>query len=112
VRDSLSDLDLVYSAGLYDYLPDLVALRLTRLLYGRLRPGGRLLMGNLIETPDSTWMLNYVLGWPLLYRTDESMLRLGERLSPAPARLGITRDMTGHCVFLDVSRSSAQLACA
>jgi extracellular factor (EF) 3-hydroxypalmitic acid methyl ester biosynthesis protein len=108
VRSTLGNLDLVYSAGLYDYLPDLVAMRLTRLLYGQLRPGGRLLMGNLTETPDSTWMLDYVLGWPLLYRTDESMLRLAHRITPTPETVGITRDGSGRCIFLDVTRSARE----
>ena len=107
VCDALGDLDLVYSAGLYDYLPELVALRLTRQLYERLRPGGRMLMGNLVETPNSTWMMEYALGWTLLYRTDESMLRLGHRLTPQPERIGITRDATGRCIFLDVKRPRA-----
>jgi extracellular factor (EF) 3-hydroxypalmitic acid methyl ester biosynthesis protein len=105
VRDGLGDLDLVYSAGLYDYLPDLVAQRLTSVLYSRLRPGGRLLLGNMVETPDTTWILHFVLGWPLLYRSDEAMLRLAQRLSPVPASVGITRDSTERCIFLDVTKS-------
>ncbi len=58
---TLANLDLIYSAGLYDYLPDPVAQRLTRLLHSRTRPGGRLLIGNLTETPDTTWIMDYVL---------------------------------------------------
>jgi hypothetical protein len=104
VRDSLDRLDLVYSAGLYDYLPDLVALRLTRLLYSRLRHGGRMLLANLREVPDSTWMMEYVVGWTLLYRTDKDMLHFAERLTPTPARVGITQDATGQCMFLDVTK--------
>lgn len=100
----LADLDLVYSAGLYDYLPDPVAARLTQILYGRLRHGGRLLLGNLVEAPDTTWLMDYVLGWSLHYRDEGAMLRLSTVLSPAPARAGITRDATGHCLFLDVTR--------
>jgi SAM-dependent methyltransferase len=100
VHEVLSDLDLVYSAGLYDYLPDLVAIRLTRRLYSRLRPGGRLLLGNLIETPDR-WLME-VLGWILRYRTDETMLRLADGLEPTPASVGLARDATQRCVFLDV----------
>jgi hypothetical protein len=107
VRDSLANLDLVYSAGLYDYLPDLVAQRLTGVLYSRLRQGGRLLLGNMVEEPDTSWVLHFVLGWPLLYRTDESMLRIAQRLSPAPASVGITRDSTERCIFLDVTKSQA-----
>ncbi len=105
VRDIvLANLDLVYSAGLYDYLPEPVAVRLTELVYGRLRPGGRLLLGNLVETPDTTWLMEYVLGWYLQYRTDASMRTLAQSLTPAPARVDITRDRTGRCLFLDVAK--------
>ena len=32
-------------------------------------------MGNLSEAPDTTWMMDFVMGWELQYRTDESMLK-------------------------------------
>ena len=48
--------------------------------------------------------MDYVWGWPLLYRTDASMLRLAEGLTPEPCRVEITRDATGRCLFLDVTR--------
>jgi extracellular factor (EF) 3-hydroxypalmitic acid methyl ester biosynthesis protein len=99
---TLAGLDLIYSAGLYDYLPDPVAKRLTRLLYSRTRPGGRLLLGNLTEAPDSTWIMDYVLGWHLLYRTPEAMLRLVEGLTPHPTSVRVVRDTTGLSLFLDV----------
>jgi hypothetical protein len=102
----LADMDLVCTAGLYDYLTDPVAGRLTHLLYSRLRPGGRLLVGNLVETPDTTWIMEYVLGWHLVYRTEADMLRFADGLSPPPARCGITRDQTGRCLFLDVTCAS------
>ncbi len=106
VLDStLAGLDLVYTAGLYDYLPDPMVLRLTQLAYSKQRSGGRLLLGNLVEAPDTTWMMDYVLDWQLRYRTDEIMLRFAADLSPAPASVGITRDATGHCIFLDVRRA-------
>jgi len=59
-------------------------------------------MGNLMETPDSTWIMEYVLGWHLLYRTEDMMLRLADGLSPAPARIGLVRDATECSLFLDV----------
>ena len=71
-----------------------------------LRPGGRLLLGNLVETPDTTWVMEYVLGWPLLYRTDETMLRWPTASGPRP-RARDHRDATGHCIFLDVRRYDA-----
>ncbi len=103
VDQVLANLDLVYCAGLYDYLPEPVASRLTTLVYSRLRPGGRMMMGNLVEGPDLTWMMDFVLDWPLHYRTTETMLALGAGLSPTPAAMGITSDETGHAIFLDVT---------
>jgi extracellular factor (EF) 3-hydroxypalmitic acid methyl ester biosynthesis protein len=107
VQETLADLDLVYSAGLYDYLPDPVATALTNLLYGRLRAGGQLLVGNLVETPDSTWVLDYVLDWRLIYRTEETMLRLAKDLAPAPAALNVVPDKTGRCLFLAATRPTS-----
>jgi extracellular factor (EF) 3-hydroxypalmitic acid methyl ester biosynthesis protein len=105
VNETLNGLDLVYSAGLYDYLSQPVAASLTKLLYGRLREGGRLLIGNLVETADSTWVMDYILDWRLLYRTDETLLALANGLDPAPAQSTIVRDATTKCLFLDVTRS-------
>ncbi len=107
VGETLANLDLVYSTGLYDYLPDPVAARLTSLLYSRLRAGGRLLLGNLVETPDTTWLIDYVCGWTLLYRTEDTMLRLATGLTPSPARAKIARDSTGRCLLLDVTRPAS-----
>jgi len=106
LQGTLADVDLIYSAGLYDYLPQPVAASLTRLLYTKLRPSGRLLLGNLKETPDTTWIMDYVLGWHLTYRTEPEMLHLADGLKPAPADVGITRDDTGSCLFLDVTSPS------
>lgn len=41
LADALGHFDLIYSAGLYDYLPDVLARRLKRHLLAMLRSGGR-----------------------------------------------------------------------
>lgn len=102
IERHLSNASLVYCSGLYDYLPDKVAERLTKGLYRLLRPTGRLYLGNLVAAPDTTWMMDYVLDWKLIYRTEEDMLRLGNALTPAPSELSIERDQSGHAIFLSV----------
>ena len=102
VSQTLSNLDLVYSTGLYDYLPDAVAQRLTQRLYGLLRPGGRLLIGNFEETPNTTWIMDYALDWPILYRDEQAMRRLALGLRGNPTHVDVTRDATGRCLFLDL----------
>ena len=107
IQENLSDLDLIYSAGLYDYLPDPIARRLIRRLYSMLKPGGKLFIGNLVECPDSTWMMEFVSAWVLEYRTEESMLELAGPLSPEPLSKRIVRDQTGRCLFLEIVRPEA-----
>jgi hypothetical protein len=107
VASVLKDVDLIYSIGLYDYLPETVARALTTKLYTMLVPGGRLLIANFRECPVSTWLGEYVLSWHLDYRTPETMLGLTTRLSPEPAKKEVILDDTELCMFLDIVRSSA-----
>ena len=65
---TLAGLDLIYRPASTITLPEPVAKRLTRLLYSRTAPGGACSSGISTETPESTWMIEYVLGWHLLYR--------------------------------------------
>ncbi len=78
-------------------------------LYSRIREGGRLLLGNLVETPDSTWIMDYVWGWPLVYRTDETMLR------PGRGPLAVGRARGNHARLprdaASSSTSSSRLRC-
>ena len=70
------DLDLAYAAGLYDYLPDPVAVQLTAKLFAMLRPGGRLLVPNFNPSLRDVGYLEAFMDWWLLYRDDADMMRL------------------------------------
>lgn len=82
-QQTLPACDLVYSAGLYDYLPDAVAVRLTTRLFEALRPGGTLLLANFRpDIPDVGYM-EAMMDWHLIYRDDAEMLDLIEEISVA-----------------------------
>lgn len=100
VSEVLDGVDLVYSAGLMDYLPDRVASALIQRVYGLLKPGGRLLIGNLRREPMTAWLLESVLAWHLEYREEAQMRRLASGLQPRPSDLTVEFDETGHCMFL------------
>ncbi len=72
--------DLIYAAGLLDYLSDRMAARLLEVCSGLLKPGGELVVANF--TPDITdagYMESY-MSWHLIYRDRAAMLRLAMSL--------------------------------
>lgn len=103
-RDVLGNMDFVYSAGLFDYLPRGVAKRLVRRMLAMLRPGGELFIGNLREDPASAFMMEHAVAWHLLYREPEVMLELAAGL-PEVAEARIVLDQTERCMFLHVRKA-------
>jgi hypothetical protein len=69
------EFDLIYAAGLYDYLPDTIARRLTTVLSSRLAPGGGLVIGNFAHCREAGY-LEAIMDWFLVYRTEEELLSL------------------------------------
>lgn len=95
--------DLVYAAGLYDYLADELAQLVTARLFDFLKPGGRLLIGSFTPaTRDAGYMEAY-MGWELVYRDARAMRRFAEPL-PQTSLAGVetVADETGAVVYLDV----------
>jgi SAM-dependent methyltransferase len=75
-RTSLPASDLCYSAGLFDYLPDAAAARLTAKMLASVRPGGTVLIANFLpDIPDVGYMEG-LMDWHLIYRSDRQMLDL------------------------------------
>jgi extracellular factor (EF) 3-hydroxypalmitic acid methyl ester biosynthesis protein len=104
-RDALGTFDLVYAAGLYDYLPDPVACRLTTELFGMLRPGGTLLIANFLPSIDDVGYMETYMDWRLLYRTPPAMSALVSDI--APESIGGVRvfvEEHGAIVFAEVTR--------
>jgi SAM-dependent methyltransferase len=67
-RYNLGKFDLIYAAGLYDYLTSKVAKRLTEIAFSMLKPGGVLLYANVAQDiPDDGYMETF-MDWHLLYR--------------------------------------------
>lgn len=104
-RQDLCHFDLIYSPGLYEVLDDQDARDLTRNLFARLLPGGRLLMGNFLpDVPDIAY-LEGLLDWHPHYRSDACLLDL---LLGIPYNdIGSARVFhdPGNCVaFLEVTR--------
>ena len=75
---SLPQFDFIYSPGLYDYLPEPIAKKLTNSLFQMLNPGGRLLIANYLPDSPSIGYMEAVMDWWLIYRDKEQMKELIE----------------------------------
>jgi extracellular factor (EF) 3-hydroxypalmitic acid methyl ester biosynthesis protein len=68
--------DLIYSTGLYDYLDDRLANRLTQRMFEMLNPGGRLVVANFVPDIGCSAYMEAFLDWKLIYRNADQMLEL------------------------------------
>jgi len=103
---SAGQFDLVYAAGLYDYLNASAAAALTCKLFGMTRPGGTMLIPNFLSSaPDSGYMEAF-MDWHLIYRNHADMRSLADALPPsAVANYEIFDDNDDTITFLLVSRT-------
>ena len=85
LADELGRFDLIYSAGLYDYLPDALARRLTRRLLAMLRPGGRVLIANFVPGGSGRGYMELFMDWTLVLRSEAQMRELAEAAGAAHA---------------------------
>lgn len=70
--------DLVWSAGLFDYLTDALFISLLRRLHPMLVPGGELVVGNFSEDNPNIWAMEFS-EWTLLHRSSETLQSLAQR---------------------------------
>jgi cyclopropane fatty-acyl-phospholipid synthase-like methyltransferase len=90
--------DLIYSAGLFDYLADEVAQRLLLRLHGMLRSNGRLLVANFTPDFHELAYMECFMEWPLICR-DEARLRA---LAPAFCPVATSCSEDGRMAYLDI----------
>ncbi len=74
--------DLIYAAGLYDYLDDNTAARLTQGMFTALKPGGRLLFANFCTGIPDYGFMDAFMDWRLILRDEQEMQGVLAALPP------------------------------
>lgn len=95
--------DLVYSAGLVDYLADPIAKQIFSMLHARLRPGGTLVVGNMADKPGIGWLPEFLLDWTLLYRTGTEMRSFADQLDSASVEVELDRSGYTYLAYIQAS---------
>ncbi|WP_375770935.1 class I SAM-dependent methyltransferase [Archangium gephyra] len=102
------DMDLVYASGLYDYLPQPIAIRLTAQLFSMLRPGGRLLLANYADPHKDSAFKAYMeacMDWWLIYREENEVAAWTSDIPRGQLRRQeLFRDETENLIYLELLR--------
>lgn len=81
-----TDKDIIYSAGLVDYLNPLLARRFVRQLYQLAKPGGCVIIGNVNNSKKGTiWSTEYATDWSMMFRSRADMLAMAADATGADA---------------------------
>ena len=104
-ESELIGIHFVYAAGLFDYLADRTAARLTRVMFNMLAPGGHLLVANFAMTLEDIGFMEAYMRWHLIYRDEAAMRRLASEIPTGRiARTNLFWD-SRHCMlFLELER--------
>ena len=94
--------DLIYSAGLYDYLPDGLARRLTARLLQMLRPSGRLVIANFVPGGSGRGYMELFMDWTLVLRNEAAMRDLS--FAAGAAQVNTFHDPHRNVVYVEVER--------
>ncbi len=102
-RDIYTNADVVYTAGLFDYLSQRASNRLIHKLYTFLKPGGLLIIGNFGQYNPQRFIMEYGSEWFLLHRSEEEIKELAAGL-PEDAGLAVEKEPEGVNLFLNISK--------
>ncbi|MCW5556638.1 MAG: class I SAM-dependent methyltransferase [Verrucomicrobiae bacterium] len=100
-----SGYDLIYCAGLFDYLSNRVCQRLMNIFHEMVAPGGLLVATNVDPSNPARYGMEFILDWHLTYRDSEQMKLLHPTGVPAD-HISTRSDDTGVNIYLEVRNSA------
>jgi extracellular factor (EF) 3-hydroxypalmitic acid methyl ester biosynthesis protein len=95
--------DVVYCAGVFDYMSDRICKRLMNIFYDMLEPGGLLCVTNVDVTNPWQKSLEFLLEWHLIHRDATQARALIPDRAPQDS-VRFTADSTGVNIFIEIRK--------
>ncbi len=95
--------DLIYCAGLFDYLSDRICKRLMNYFYEFLAPAGLLLATNVDSSNPNRHCMAYILEWHLFYRSLKEFASFKPDAAP-DSSISVEADDTNVNIFIKVRK--------
>lgn len=104
-RLDLGSFDCIYSTGLYDYLADSTARRLTANLFDCLRPQGRLVIANFLPAVRDVGYMEMFMDWHLVYRTRSQMMALADDIAQSHvSEIRLVAECNENVVIMEMTK--------
>lgn len=104
-RPDLGKFDVIYSAGMYNYLPDALAWRLTSFLFDLLNSGGTLMASNFLPGNANRAYMESFMDWRIVMRDETQMMQLVSDLTAAQiAERSISTDLGNNIAYLQITK--------
>jgi SAM-dependent methyltransferase len=97
------DYDLAWSAGLFDYLDDKAFCFLLRRLYGSVKSGGGVAIGNFSENNSSRDYMEFG-GWLLRHRSEDQLVELARSCGLPANNIAVEKEPEGVNLFLRIRK--------
>jgi extracellular factor (EF) 3-hydroxypalmitic acid methyl ester biosynthesis protein len=103
VDGSQNHYEVLYCAGLFDYLSDRICRRLIEVFYEHITPGGLLIATNVDIANPARHVMEYIMEWHLIYRDAEGFSKLVPAGVPKECAK-VSHDETGINIFLEIRK--------
>ena len=94
--------DLVWSAGLFDYLDDRLFVAVLKRLCSGLLPDGKVVVGNSSTRNPTRYYMKYFLEWSLYHRGTGHLIELAERCAIRREQISVATEPEHINLFLHV----------
>jgi len=104
MKEVINNQDLIYAAGLIDYIKDRIVAKIIEILYGCLKKGGVLIIGNVHSDNPSRVCMEMLVEWVVIHRDEKAMKNLAKNISGASKIHTEREPTTGMNVFLIIEK--------
>ncbi len=95
--------DLIWSAGLFDYLNDKLFVLLLNRVANNIAPAGQIIIGNFSPSNPTISVMEVMTEWYLNYRDEQHLTELAEQAGIGKEKISIEKEPLGINLFLKIS---------
>ena len=99
IRHDFKPQDIIYSAGLMDYIQDKLFVKMIDRCHAQLKPGGVLILGNFGLENKNRNLMDHLLHWTLIYRDENALRELFSHSQFGDANIQILSEKQGINLF-------------